>query len=176
MKFVAIAVAGLLGLAALQPAQAQFAVPGGPFADKQALVNWWNANNTQSAITQVFHNGKLVYSRSGFGPALVVKYYGCAITSDVRRQCGNKVDGASALGELIDRIDTNSGAHPAIANIDVYLDGALYRPYTVAPKQFAYYVLTCKGDPSYYEPAGNKYYVVRGWAPPISPVYMGRCY
>lgn len=132
MKIAAIALAGLLGLAALQPAHAQFAVPSGPFADKQALANWWNANNSQSALTQVFHNGKLAYSRTGFGPGLVVKYYSCSTTGDVRRQCGRKTDPATSMSELIDRIDTESGSRPALADRDIFLDGVLYRPRTVA--------------------------------------------
>lgn len=177
MKIVAIALAGLLGLAALQPAHAQFTIPNGPFADEQAVVNWWNANNTSGAVTQVFYNGRKVYQRpTGFGPALIVKYYRCKQTLDVRTRCGHHLDAFSREDWLIDQIDTLNGTRPALSDSDIYLDNQLYRAYTTPTRRATYGLIGCKGEPSYREPGGISYFVVSGYSPDFSPPYVGKCF
>ncbi|MGO1072746.1 hypothetical protein [Lysobacter sp. CA199] len=180
MKGIAIALAGLMGLAALQPAQAQFSIPHGPFANSQAVAAWWNANNSSSVKTQVFYNGKKIYQRlEGFNPPIIVKYYQCNQTNDVRTLCGHSLDAFTTSDAVVDRIDTINGARPALADSDIYLDNVLVRPLTVpgpVPPDKKYYLMTCKGDASILEPAGNTYYRVRGWTPTFNPAYLGHCY
>lgn len=180
MKGIVTALAGLLCLAALQPAHAQFTIPAGPFADSQAVADWWNANNTTTVKTQVFYNGKKIYERAtGFNPAIIVKYYQCKQTNDVRALCGHRLDGFTTQEALIDRIDTQDGTRAAIADADIYLDNVLVRPLTVpspVPPNTKYYLISCMGAPSIREPSGNTYYRVRGWTPSFNPVYLGQCY
>ncbi|MEH6414536.1 hypothetical protein [Pseudomonas sp. CGJS7] len=177
MKAMTLALAGLLGLAALQPAHAQFTIPNGPFANQQAVADWWNANNTSGAVTQIFYNGKKIYEkRNGFGPALIVKYFQCKQTNDVRSRCGHHLDAFARADWLIDQIETRNGTRPATTDSDIYLDGVLQvdDPSMNAPS--GKYLITCKGDPSFREPGGNTYFIVRGWVPDFSPPYIGRCY
>jgi len=58
----------------------------GPFADKQALINYWNTTSTNGALTQIYLNGRIAFSRSGFGPAFVKQYFDC-LNSDVYAVC-----------------------------------------------------------------------------------------
>ncbi|MEH6414535.1 hypothetical protein [Pseudomonas sp. CGJS7] len=179
MKVMTIALAGLLGLAALQPAQAQFTIPQGPFANSQAVAAWWNANNTSGVKTQVLYNGRKIYERlAGFNPNIVVKYYQCNQTNDVRTYCGHTLDGFTTSDGLIDRIDTINGTRAALADSDIYVDEVLIRPLTVpgpAPSK-KYFLISCKGDATIREPTGNVYYRVRAWTPTFNPPYAGHCY
>lgn len=175
MKAITLALAGLLGLAALQPAQAQFAVPPGPFASQQALTNWWNVNNTSGMVTEVFFNGRKVYDKpTGFGPALVAAYYSCSLTNDVRMYCNRPSDGATRLDYLIDLYDTGIGTRPATADKDIYLDGQLVRAHTTPSRAGEVYLLKCLGDPS--RRGGFYYYKLHRVFPDFSPPYIGKCY
>lgn len=43
----------------------------GPFANTQALIDYWSSTSTSGALTQIYFNGRQTYERSGFGPALL---------------------------------------------------------------------------------------------------------
>ncbi|MGO4260658.1 hypothetical protein [Lysobacter sp. TAB13] len=172
MKAISLVAAAVLGLAAVSPAQAQFTIPAGPFANEQALVAWWNANNTSGMVTEVFLNGRKVYDKpTGFGPAMVAPYYLCELTQDVRARCNSTLDGSTRLDWLIDQFDTGVGTRPALADTDIYLDNQLVRPFATPTRRAQVFLLKCTGD--YSRRGGFNYYkfsyLFPGFGPPAPP-------
>ncbi|MCP3097798.1 hypothetical protein LZ198_02800 [Myxococcus sp. K15C18031901] len=146
----------VLSMSVATPALAQ---QDGPFASTAALASYWSTQSTGSALTQIYVNGKLVYQRSGFGPAFVKQYFQCYDGSGIKAVCNNIFDGYLDVGGAV---GTFSGG------FTVYLDGALYRsgsPYSSA------HLKTCYGDMSYY--GAVKYYIVASINGGFSPPYPG---
>ncbi|QWF19251.1 hypothetical protein [Lysobacter capsici] len=175
MKAITLALAGLLGLAALQPAHAEFVIPAGPFANEQALVAWWNANNSSGLVTEVFLNGRKVYDKpTGWGPAMVAPYYLCAATQDVRARCNSTLDGSTRLDTLIDLFDTGVGTRPALADTDIYLGADLVRPFTTPSRRAQVFLIRCLGDSS--RRGGFYYYKFHHIIPDFGPPISHGCY
>jgi len=132
----------------------------GPFVDINALNTYWNGTSTGGALTQIYVDGTKVFERSGFGPAFVKQYFGCATGGDIRTVCGAVQDGA---------VDINDVLATFSPGYKVYLDGALYRagsPSAVAG------ITTCFGDASYY---GNvQYYKITSISAFVA--YSSTCY
>ncbi|MBZ4395662.1 hypothetical protein OWM54_17710 [Myxococcus sp. MISCRS1] len=146
----------VLSLAVATPAMAQH---DGPFADTDALVSYWSAQDTQSSLTQIYVNGKRVYQRSGFGPAFVKEYFDCHDGSGIKSFCNNIFDGYLTVE------GTYGTYSPGLA---VYLDGVLYRsgsPFSRVD------IKTCYGDASYYGPVS--YYIVESVIDGFGPPYPG---
>ena len=110
----------------------------GPFANTQALIDYWNGTSTGGALTQIYLNGRKVYERSGFGPAFVKQYFDC-ISDDILTVCiSGFFDGYTNFNTLVSRC-------PADAAITK--DGIPFRSGT---NSTAVGIVTCSGDQSFY--------------------------
>jgi hypothetical protein len=112
----------------------------GPFANKQALIDYWNtAAPGGGALTQIYLNGRKVFERSGFGPAFVKQYFACKTGSILTVCTGNFYDdGYTSFNTLVSRC-------PAEMTIDK--DGVLFRAGTNGTRGN---IATCSGDESFY--------------------------
>ena len=136
----------------------------GPFANQQDLVAYWTANAPVNVATEVFLNGKSVFSQGGFGPADVPEYFACN-AGGIYEVCPTGwSDGFANFRTLEGRIPASAG---------VRKDGTLMRSPT-PPSAQVYNVFTCLGA------AGNfgtpRYYRVFSIDVDFSPPYHATCY
>lgn len=137
----------------------------GPFASQKALVDWWTVNAPANIATQVWLNGKVVFTQSGFGPPDSGTYFSCA-AGGIYAVCPTGwSDGFSSFTTL-------SGRIPAAAGIRK--DGTLVRSPTTAGGQI-YDVSTCHGQTSIFGYT-EAYFRVLSIENDFSPPYTASCY
>ena len=99
----------------------------GPFATKQDLINFWNGTSTSTA-TQIFLNGSIAFSRSGFGPPIVKQYFVCFSSNDnIYESCP-----AANESELNGYSDFNTLVSMCPSGSWIFKNGVLFRSGTNA--------------------------------------------
>ncbi|WP_224366317.1 hypothetical protein [Hyalangium versicolor] len=111
----------------------------GPFFGKQALVNYWAANQGSQA-TEIYLNGYLLHWSIGFGPAFFKSYYQCS-DGLIRSNC-NALNGPFRNGS-----DAKAYVNNVVGNSTSFirLDVTILQN---GSGSWFFQFKTCYGDPS----------------------------
>jgi hypothetical protein len=137
----------------------------GPFASQSDLVAYWTVNAPANIATQIFLNGRLVFTQNGFGPPDTQEYFACA-AGGIYTVC--PTDWSDGFSNFL----TLSGRIPAA--VGIRKDGTITRFPTIAGGQI-YDVTTCTGDTSPFGGAAQ-YFRVLSIENGFSPPYSATCY